>query len=181
MTTQLSIKDLEKYQNLLAKQFNEVGRSLILSNQQTWELFLEQQESDIIPRDHLPSVKSILLGSPTIPIEMFRDIAVEVLKKHKFCTIIRVLYKMANGDLIPELVDHSLKITSIVLSEEHIQNPYTVRYRDQDHTLREFCTYAKSAIDARLQALECITCVSDNPRCILDIIWEKEHTDSFEW
>jgi len=181
MDSVLTLKDLLKYQDLLAKQFSEIGRLSLLSNTETWELFLEQEESDIIPRDHLPAVKGILFGSPTLSIEVFRDVATGVLKKHKYCTIIRVLYKLTKGNLIPELVNHSLKITSIVLSEEDMQNPYTVRYRDQDHTLREFCTYAKSAIDARLQALECITCVSDNPRCILDIIWEKEHTDSFEW
>ncbi len=116
MKEQLSIKDLQKYQNLLARQFNEVGRSLVLTNKETWALFLEQQESDIIPRDHLPAVKSILLGSPNIPIEVFRDIATGVLKKHKFCTIIRVLHKMTNGNLMPELVNHSLKMTSQVLT-----------------------------------------------------------------
>ena len=118
MKEQLSIKDLEKYQNLLAKQFNELGRSLILSNKETWAMFLEQEESDIIPKDHLPAVESILLGSPIIPIEKFRDIATEVLKKHKFCTIIRVLHKMTNGNLMPELVNHSLKMTSQVLTPE---------------------------------------------------------------
>ena len=62
-----------------------------------------------------------------------------------------------------------------------MEYPYTVRYRDKEHKLREFCTYAKNAIDARLQALECIEYVSSNPRSILDIVREKEHTDSFEW
>ena len=71
--------------------YNEVGRSLVLSNKETWEMFLEQEESDIIPRDHLPAVENILLGSPIIPIEVFKDIAFEVLNKHKFCTIIHVL------------------------------------------------------------------------------------------
>ena len=118
MNNQLSLNDLQKYQNLLAKQFNEIGRSLVLNNKETWELFLEQKESDIIPRDHLPAVKSILLGSPNIPIEVFRDIATAVLKKHKFCTIIRVLHKMTNGNLMPELVNHSLKMTSQVLTPE---------------------------------------------------------------
>ena len=118
MKEQLSIEDLKKYQNLLAKQFNELGRSLVLSNKETWSLFLEQKESDIIPRDHLPAVKGILLGSPTLPIEMFRDVATEVLKKHKFCTIIRVLYKMTNGNLMPELVNHSLKMTALVINSE---------------------------------------------------------------
>ena len=118
MKEHLSIKDLQKYQNLLAKQFNEIGRSLVLNNKETWALFLAQKESDIIPRDHLPAVESILLGRPNIPIEVFRDIATGVLKKHKFCTIIRVLHKMTNGNLMPELVNHSLKMTSQVLTPE---------------------------------------------------------------
>ena len=116
MKDKLSIKDLKKYQNLLAIQFNEVGRSLVLTNKETWAMFLAQKESNIIPRDHLPAVESILLGSPIIPIEVFRDIAAEVLKKHKFCTIIRVLHKMANGNLMPELVNHSLRMTALVLN-----------------------------------------------------------------
>ena len=118
MKAPLTDKDFQKYQYLLAKQFNEVGRSLVLSNKETWAIFLEQEESDIIPRYHLPAIESILLGNPIIPIEVFRDIACEVLKKHKFCTIIRVLYKMANGNLLPELVDHSLRMTALVLNLE---------------------------------------------------------------
>tara|TARA_B100001250_G_scaffold69684_1_gene55989 strand:+ start:15962 stop:16339 length:378 start_codon:yes stop_codon:yes gene_type:complete len=123
MTGQLTNQDLQKYQDLLAEQFNEVGRSLFLSNKETWAMFLKQEESDIIPRDHLPAVESILLGNPIISIEVFRDIACEVLKKHKFCTIIRVLYKMANGNLLPELVDLSLKITALVLNPEALPDP----------------------------------------------------------
>ena len=123
MKAPLSNEDFQKYQYLLAKQFNEVGRSLVLSNKETWAIFLEQEESDIIPRDHLPALESILLGSPNIPIEMFRDIATEVLRKHKFCTIIRVLYKMTNGNLMPELVNHSLKMTSQVLTPEVQSDP----------------------------------------------------------
>ena len=123
MKAPLTDKDFQKYQYLLAKQFNEVGRSLVLSNKETWEIFLEQEESDIIPRDHLPAIESILLGNPIIPIEVFRDIACEVLKKHKFCTIIRVLYKMANGNLLPELVDHSLRMTALVLNPEVQPDP----------------------------------------------------------
>ena len=116
MNSQLTNQDFQKYQELLAKQFNELGRSLVISNKETWAMFLEQKESDLIPRDHLPAVEGILLGRPTIPIEVFRDIAVEVLKKHKFCTIIRVLYKMTNGNLLPELVNHSLKMTAAVIT-----------------------------------------------------------------
>ena len=116
MRKQLTLKDVQKYQDLLAKQFNEVGRSLVLSNQETWTLFLAQEESDIIPREHLAVVESILLGRPIISIEVFRNLATDVLKQYKYCTIIRVLYKMTNGNLMPELVNHSLKMTSIVLN-----------------------------------------------------------------
>ena len=116
MRKQLTLKDVQKYQDLLAKQFNEVGRSLVLSNQETWTLFLAQEESDIIPREHLAVVESILLGRPIIPIEVFRNLATEVLKENKYCTIIRVLHKMTNGNLMPELVNHSLKMTSLVLN-----------------------------------------------------------------
>ena len=60
--------------------------------------------------------------------------------------------------------------------------PFTVRYRDKEHKLRDFCTYAKSSIDARLQALECIEHVSLNPHSIQGIVREKEeHADNFEW
>ena len=90
MDSVLTLKDLLKYQDLLAKQFSEIGRLSLLSNTETWELFLAQEESDIIPRDHLPAVKAILFGSPTLSIEVFRDVATGVLKKHKYCTIIRV-------------------------------------------------------------------------------------------
>ena len=118
MRKQLTLKDVQKYQDLLAKQFNEVGRSLVLSNQETWTLFLAQEESDIIPREHLAVVESILLGHPIITIEVFRNLATEVLKEYKYCTIIRVLHKMTDGNLMPELVNHSLKMTSLVLTPE---------------------------------------------------------------
>ena len=118
MKKQLTLKDFQKYQDLLAKQFNEVGRSLVLSNQETWTLFLAQEESDIIPREHLALVESILLGRPIITIEVFRELATEVLKEYKYCTIIRVLHKMTEGNLLTELVDHSLKMTSLVLDPE---------------------------------------------------------------
>ena len=123
MNNQLSLDDTRKAQEQLAIQFSEIGRLLVLSNQETLEQFLEQKESDLIPRDHLPAVEGILLGSPIIPIEVFRDIAVEVLKKHKFCTIIRVLHKMTNGNLLPELVNYSLKMTAAVITPEAQPGP----------------------------------------------------------
>ena len=123
MNHQLTLEDTEKYLNLLAKQFNEVGRSQILSNEKTWALFLAQEESDVIPREHLTVVESILLGRPIITVEVFRDLATQVLREYKYCTIIRVLYKMTDGNLLPELVEHSLKMTACVLRPEALPNP----------------------------------------------------------
>ena len=96
MNNQLSLDDARIAQEHLAKQFNELGRSLVLSNQETWELFLEQEESKLIPETFLPVVKSIFLGKPNIPIEMYRDIVDKALKKFKFCPVIRVLNKMTD-------------------------------------------------------------------------------------
>ena len=119
MYDQLTLKDARKYQQLLAKQFNEVGRTLVLSNQKTWELFLAQEESNEIPREHLPVIKSILLGRPNVPIDVFRDLAAERLKKYKYCSIMPVLLKMTNDEeLLPELVEHSLKMTAALIKPE---------------------------------------------------------------
>ena len=118
MNNQLSLDDARKAQEHLAKQFNELGRSLVLSNQETWELFLEQEESKLIPETFLPVVKNIFLGKPSIPIEMYRDIVAKALKKFKYCPVIRVLHKMTDEELMPELVNHSLKMTAKVLSSE---------------------------------------------------------------
>ena len=123
MNHQLTLEDTEKYLNLLAKQFNEVGRSQILSNEKTWALFLAQKESDVIPREHLTVVESILLGRPIITVEEFRKLATQVLREYKYCTIIRVLYKLTDGNLLPELVEHSLKMTACVLRPEALPNP----------------------------------------------------------
>ena len=120
MTKQLTLEDTEKYLNLLAKQFNEVGRLELLSNEKTWAMFLAQEESDIIPRENLPVIESIFLGNPIIPIEAFRDIATNVLREYKYCTIMPVLHKMANGNLLPELVNHSVKMTVCVLGPEDL-------------------------------------------------------------
>ena len=118
MNKQISLDDARIAQEHLAKQFNELGRSLVLSNQETWELFLEQEESKLIPEMFLPVVKSILLGKPSIPIELYRDMVTDALKKFKYCPVIRVLHKMTNEQLMPELVQHSLKITAKALDEE---------------------------------------------------------------
>ena len=124
MYNQLTLNDARKYQQLLAKQFNEVGRTLVLSNQETWELFLTQEESNEIPREHLPVIKSILLGRPNVPIDVFRDLAAERLKKYKYCSIMPVLLKMTNDEeLLPELVEHSLKMTAALIKPEVQRDP----------------------------------------------------------
>ena len=123
MYNQLSLKAARKYQRLLAAQFTKIGRSLVISDEKTWELFLTYEESNEILRERLPIVKSILFGRPIVPIDVFRDIAAEALKKYHYCPVIRVLMKMTDEDLMPELVQHSLKMTADVLRPEALPGP----------------------------------------------------------
>jgi len=123
MNNQLSLDDARKAQEQLATQFTKIGRSLVISDEKVWELFLEQKESDRIPKEFLPIVKSILLGKPIVPIDVYRDIAAEALKKYHYCPVIRVLMKMTDGELMPELVQHSLKMTADVLRPEALPGP----------------------------------------------------------
>ena len=181
MDSVLTLKDSQKYQDLLAKQFSEVAVICNLNHEECWQFFLDQEPTQRVVKENLPLIKEVLNGNSSLLLKDWREIIIENIRKTKYCTIIPVLYSMTEGKLLPELVSHYLKITSIILSEEDMQDPFTVRYRDQDHKLREFCTYAKNGIDARLQALECIEYVASNPRSILDIVREKEHTDSFDW
>tara|TARA_R100001443_G_scaffold111299_2_gene123971 strand:+ start:58 stop:570 length:513 start_codon:yes stop_codon:yes gene_type:complete len=166
----LTLKDAQKYKDLLAKQFSKIDAA---SNDERWNNFLEIKEAKFIPNENLPVVRGLLEGKNCLAIKDFRNIIIQNLKKFKYCTIIPVLFEMTEGYLMPELITHYFKITSIVLSEEDMLDAYTVRYRDSNHSLREFCTYARSTIDARLQALECIQYVASNPRCINDITQEK--------
>ena len=123
MRGQISLEDARTAQEQLNEQFNKVGRLLVLSNEETWKLFLEQEESDIIPREHLPVIESVLVGRPIVPIEVFRDMSFEALKKFGYCPIIRVLHKMSDGDLMPELVQHCLKLTADVLEQKALPDP----------------------------------------------------------
>ena len=70
----LSLEDTRTAQVYLAKQFNEIGRSLVLSNQETWEVFLEQEETKLIPEQFLPVLKSVLLGKPNVSLERKNNI-----------------------------------------------------------------------------------------------------------
>ena len=123
MNNQVSLDDARKAQEHLAIQFNEIARLLVLSNNETWELFLEQEEADAIPEGFLPILKSVFLGKPNIPLEVYRDITCDALKKYKYCPVIRVLYKLSNGNLMSELVQHSLKMTADALRSEAQPGP----------------------------------------------------------
>ena len=63
MNNQLTLKDAQKYQNLIARQFNEIARSLVLSNDETWELFLKQKETEFLDPVHLHIIKRFYLVS----------------------------------------------------------------------------------------------------------------------
>lgn len=166
----LTLTDAQKYKDLLAKQFSKIDAE---SKEDRWNNFLEMKDSKSIRKENLPIIRGLLEGKSCLAIKDFRNIIIERIQKDKYCTIIPVLYEMTEGDLLPELIAHYLKIVSIILSEEDMLDAYTVRYRDSNHSLREFCTYARSEIDARLQALECIKYVASNPRCIDNIRQEK--------
>ena len=120
MTEQITLKDARKSQEHLAKQFSKIGRSLIISNKEAWKLFLEQKESDVIPTEHLPVIESVLLGNPIISIEAYRDLSSDILKELQYCPVMRVLYKISGGDLMPDLVQHYLKMTADVLRAEDL-------------------------------------------------------------
>ena len=60
--------------------------------------------------------------------------------------------------------------------------PFTVSYRDKEHRLRDFCTYAQNETDARLQALECYEELLLNPNAIERITREQnDHPDFLDW
>ena len=116
MNNQLTLKDAQKYQNLLATQFNEIARSLILSNEETWELFLKQKESEVIDPVHLPIIKGVLFSKPAMSIKDYRDALCAVITQNKHCQIIPIFNSMTDGNLLPELVQHHSKITAVILS-----------------------------------------------------------------
>ena len=56
--------------------------------------------------------------------------------------------------------------------------PYSVRYKDQANRLREFCCYADDAYEARLQAVELVQSIQDDPESIVVICRESK---DFDW
>ena len=116
MKEQLTLKDAQKYQNLLATQFNQIARSLVITNEETWELFLKQRESEAIDQVHLPIIKGVLFSKPAMSIKDYRDILCAVIAQNKHCQMIPIFHSMTDGNLLPELVQHHSKITATILS-----------------------------------------------------------------
>jgi len=56
--------------------------------------------------------------------------------------------------------------------------PYRVRYLSRESNGYEFCCYAYNKPHARLQAIEMVQAIQDNPDCIQFIL--REDTD-FDW
>ena len=48
MTKELTLKDAQLYKDLLAKQFDEIGRELVISDEETWEIFLKHEDTQKI-------------------------------------------------------------------------------------------------------------------------------------
>ena len=122
MNNQLTLKDAQKYQNLLASQFNEIARSLVLSNEETWELFLKQKESEVLDPVHLPIIKGVLFSQPAMSIKDYRDTLCAVIAQNKHCLMIPIFNSMTDGNLLPELVQHHSKITADILSTQDQTN-----------------------------------------------------------
>ena len=59
-----------------------------------------------------------------------------------------------------------------------VRHAYTIRYHDKQGREREFCTYAKDAYDARLQAIELVGDIYECPNRIDHILKEPGH---FDW
>ena len=118
MNNQLTLKDAQKYQNLLARQFNEIARSLVLSNNETWELFLKQKESEVLDPVHFPIIKGVLFSQPAMSIKDYRDTLCAVIAQNKHCLMIPIFHSMTDGNLLPELVQHHSKITAEILSTQ---------------------------------------------------------------
>ena len=107
MTQELTLKDAKKYQDLLAKQFLEMARTNFVSSEKLWDNFLNHPKTKEIDVRHLPIVKGILLGKPTLAIKDYRDALLEVVQEIKYCRVMDILYLMTDGNLLPELVEQS--------------------------------------------------------------------------
>jgi hypothetical protein len=116
MNNQLTLKDAQKYQNLLAQQFTEIARSLIKTNEETWELFLKQKESEVLDPVYLPIIKGVLFSKSAMSIKDYRDTLCAVISQNKFCLMIPIFNSMTDGNLLPELVQHHAKITAVILA-----------------------------------------------------------------
>ena len=114
MNNQLTLKDAQKYQNLLAQQFTEIARSLIMTNEETWNMFLEQKESEVLDPVYLPIIKGVLFSKPAMSIKDYRDTLCAVIDQNKHCLMIPIFYSMTDGNLLPELVQHHSKITALI-------------------------------------------------------------------
>ena len=118
MNNKLTLKDAQKYQNLLAQQFTQIARSLIMTNEETWEVFLKQKESEVLDPVHLPIIKGVLFSQQAMSIKDYRDALCAVITQNKHCQIIPIFNSMTDGNLLPELVQHHSKITADILSTQ---------------------------------------------------------------
>ena len=103
---------IERYSELLSKQFISIARKEFLTNEKTWQLFLDQPDSLKIAKHKLPRIKGILFGTKKV----FSDVLIKEILEYNHCQIIPVLYSMNEGNLSNELVSHSSIIIAKVLS-----------------------------------------------------------------
>tara|TARA_B100000965_G_scaffold190783_1_gene159240 strand:- start:1705 stop:2052 length:348 start_codon:yes stop_codon:yes gene_type:complete len=103
---------LERYSELLSKQFISIARKEFLTNEKAWQLFLDQPDSLKIAKHKLPRIKGILFGTK----KLISDVLIKEIIEYNHCQIIPVLYSMNEANLSTELVSQSCIIIAEVLS-----------------------------------------------------------------
>ena len=81
MDSVLTLKDSQKYQDLLAKQFSEVAVNFNLNHEECWQLFLDQEPTQKVPQQNLPTIKEVLNGNSSLLLKDWRNIIIENIKK----------------------------------------------------------------------------------------------------
>ena len=106
-----------EWTSLINKQFKYIARSLMITDEQAWELFLKQRTARELDRDFLSKLKSkadlkaVLFGQLVLPI----DVVIVRLRMKGHCDILPVLAEMSEEALLPELTAITNKILAIAL------------------------------------------------------------------
>ena len=108
---QLNDQDAKSYCELLAKQFKLIAKENMISTKQAWNDFLKQKDAKRISKELIPIIQDTFREESVLSLN---DL-LSIIKEYNHCPVIPVLYTMANGDLIPELVFLSNKLVAAAI------------------------------------------------------------------